>query len=243
KPAAKAPEPAKPVAKAPEPPKPEAKASEPAKPATKASEPAKPVAKVPEPPKPVAKAAEPIAVEEKSPAPLPEEPAKPLPEIPKHVEPFTIPKGSGPTYVNKFQVYDENAPAAEKPAPVKSRAALDLEEIFEGNAEMAPFEKQSNEVKWVRISIREPVALPIDYHRIFKDPFIISSYEKYNHFILGHVLDPDVDMYIIGVPCTYSQQNLTTAKNLGFTQFKCVDNVLPANGEYGYCLLCVPLEC
>jgi hypothetical protein len=266
KPAAKAPEPPKPAAKASEPPKPAAKAPEPPKAEIKALEPAdqdlpKPIVVVPEPEPKAAKppvvqlpenggieeplipsAAEPPAAQ----TPLPEAPS-PEAEAPKPAPAaspaFIVPRGSGPTYQHKFRTYGETAAAQAAPVePAKSRTALDLEEIFCQNAEMAPFEKQSKDVKWVRVSIREPVALPIDYHRIFKDPFIISSYEKYNHFILGHVQDPEVRMYILGVPCIYSQQNLKTAKSLGFTQFKCVDNVLPANGEYGYCLLCVPLE-
>ncbi|MDR1541976.1 MAG: hypothetical protein LBU32_29140 [Clostridiales bacterium] len=135
----------------------------------------------------------------------------------------------------KGEVQPETSPDAE------NQASQELNRIFEVNHEMQPFEKQSQDISWVRISMREPISLPINYSKIFNTPFVISSYKKYKHFIIGRVNEQNGRIYTLGIPGTYDIRDIKMAKSLGFTQFKCVDNVTPAYGEYGYYLMSITL--
>jgi hypothetical protein len=218
----------------------------------------KPVAKAPEPEKPNPAQ---VAPAQKTPVPAATE-AKPAPQAtapdqttPEAAQPAASPISQASESSNLKDLFKAAVESAHgdgykldavdierMPETEVEHGNSELDELFETNAQMSPFEKQTKDVKWVRISMREPIALPIDYLKVFNNPFIISSYEKYNHFIIGRVPEGDTTIYMLGVPAIYNTQNMKTAKSLGFTQFKCVDNVVPADGEYGYCLLGVTVD-
>jgi len=113
----------------------------------------------------------------------------------------------------------------------------DLEEIFKNNIEITPFESKSPDILWVRISLREPAYLPIDYRFMVNHPMIISAYKKYNHLIMGRITNKGKTEYVLGVPGIYEPQYVSAAQQMGFTQFKTImDNGVLNPGDYGYWL-------
>jgi len=121
--------------------------------------------------------------------------------------------------------------------PVDYNLLSNLQEIFDTNIEITPFEPKSANEKWVRISLREPVYMPIDYRTLMNHPLIISSYKKYNHLIMGYINDSGKTRYILGVPGVYEPQYVNAAHQMGFTQFKTVtENEELRPFDYGYWL-------
>jgi hypothetical protein len=113
----------------------------------------------------------------------------------------------------------------------------DLDEIFRNNIEITPFDTKTEDVQWVRISLREPIFLSIDYRSIANHPLIIAAYKKYNHLILGQTTNNGRIEYILGVPGIFESQYVNTLRQLGFTQFKTVvDSGVLRPGDYGYWL-------
>ena len=130
---------------------------------------------------------------------------------------------------------DERAPGAE--SSVLDYSHGDLAEIFANNIEITPFDTISQNTKWVRISLREPVFLPVSYRLLMNHPLIIAAYKKYNHMIMGCITDNYETNYVLGVPGIYEPQYISAAQQLGFTQFKTVTaNVVLHPGDYGYWL-------
>ncbi len=110
----------------------------------------------------------------------------------------------------------------------------DLTHVFSNNIEMTPFKKQNVDVKWVRISLNESICFPVAYQKLFASPFVVSSFKRYKHLILGLSVEDAVQSYILGVPSKYDADYAGIALKLGFTQFKCCEDIKPQNGEYGY---------
>jgi len=123
---------------------------------------------------------------------------------------------------------------AQEPADYETLGTL--KEIFDNNIEITPFEPKSPDEKWVRISVREPIYLPIDYRFLMNHPFVIAAYRQYSHMIMGRIIGEHTH-YFLGVPDTYQPQYVNVARQIGFTQFKTVtDNAGLRPGEYGYWL-------
>jgi hypothetical protein len=112
----------------------------------------------------------------------------------------------------------------------------ELDSLFNHYIEMTPFAQQSKNLQWIRISYREPIYLPIDYQTLMNHPFLIAAYKKHKHFILGRVLQEIQNVFVFGVPGVYDGRYRALAHQLGFGQFKCCDDVKPADGQYGYWL-------
>ncbi len=104
------------------------------------------------------------------------------------------------------------------------------------NRSIKPFTKQSKPIQWIRISLTDAKHLPIDYKAFSGNGFVISAYNEYNHFILGRDTNGFSRQYILGIPGIYSTQRKTYCIKLGFTQFKCCDDISPTHGEFGYWL-------
>jgi len=129
--------------------------------------------------------------------------------------------------------YDVNQPEEEE-KPFGSR---DVKDIFNNNIEITPFDSQSADTQWVRISLREPVFLPINYRLTINHPLVVAAYKKYNHLILGRVTSEAKIDYVLGVPGIFETQYVSAVKQLGFTQFKTViDSGILRPGDYGYWL-------
>ncbi len=104
------------------------------------------------------------------------------------------------------------------------------------NRSIKPFTRQSKPIEWIRISLIDAKHLPIDYKAFSGNGFVISAYNEYNHFILGRDTNGFSRQYILGIPGIYSTQRKTYCIKLGFTQFKCCDDINPTHGEFGYWL-------
>jgi hypothetical protein len=136
---------------------------------------------------------------------------------------------------------DTGEPAGQsQAAEPEAEPQSDIERILHNNIEMVPFEHPSPNLRWVRISLKEPAYLDIDYRNFCNHPLVVSAYRKYKHLILGRQKAEGQVRYILGVPGVFEPQYRVMAQRLGFTQFKCVDDVDTLRaGEYGYWLLSV----
>lgn len=115
----------------------------------------------------------------------------------------------------------------------KNKNNFCLEYIFENNIPMSPFEKQTKEIKWVRLAIQEMICLPIDFWLYANHPFIYSAYCKNKHMILGR----NSEEYILGLPDKYQPEYKGLMSKLGFIQFKCCKDKKPMREDYGYWLM------
>jgi len=113
----------------------------------------------------------------------------------------------------------------------------DILSLFETREYITPFQKQARQANWISFTPSDPVPPPSNKPLLFDDPFIQTALAEYHHLILGLTTDKGPRRYIIGVPGVYSQEAKLKAKKLGFTQFKCTRDALPAWGEAGYWLM------
>jgi len=144
----------------------------------------------------------------------------------------------GMEHPNNETEYDPT-PSAENgnPEALGFDSIRSLKEVFDSNIEITPFESKSAEEKWVRVSLREPVFLPVDYRYFMNHPFIIAAYRKYNHLIMGTITGKGKTQYVLGVPGVYEPQYVNAAHQLGFTQFKTIhDSEELHPNDYGYWL-------
>ncbi len=109
--------------------------------------------------------------------------------------------------------------------------------IFENNIKMTPFQHQKKDINWVRIDLSELVVLPGKMWLYLNNPFVSFSEKKYKHLILGRFFERGKENYILGVPGKYFSDYRLEAGLQGFNQFKCCENKLPVDGDYGYWLL------
>ncbi len=130
--------------------------------------------------------------------------------------------------LNNYKFISEEELANLKP----KNPSLDF--IFKNNIQMNPFEKQNKQIKWVRISLKELINLPIDFWLYANHPFILSAYYKNKHLILGN--NNKNDEYILGLPDKYQPEYKNVLRKLGFVQFKCCKDKKPMKNDYGYWL-------
>ena len=109
--------------------------------------------------------------------------------------------------------------------------------LFETREHITPFQKQARKATWISFTPSDPIPPPANKPGLYDDPFIQAALAEYMHLILGLTTDQGPRRYIIGVPGVYSQEAKVKAKRLGFTQFKCTRDSLPAWGEAGYWLM------
>jgi len=102
---------------------------------------------------------------------------------------------------------------------------------------MTPFTKQNRVMRWVRISITDPIPLPNNRPQLLEEFFVSSSFALYGHLILGMTTDNGPPQYVIGVPGDYDPDQRGHAKRLGFSQFKCHDGERAQRGDKGYWLM------
>jgi hypothetical protein len=140
--------------------------------------------------------------------------------------------------VNIIDKPDNDELLEEKEEEIKGLYEVnDFEEIFNNNIEITPFDTQSADTQWVRISLREPIFLPIDYRYLVNHPLTVASYKKYNHLILGRITNNGKIDYVLGVPGIFESQYVSAVRQMGFTQFKTViDSGVLRQGDYGYWL-------
>lgn len=111
-----------------------------------------------------------------------------------------------------------------------------IDNVFEKNVKMNPFQFQNGVIDWVRISDNELALIPSNTWRIVNSPFINNAYRKYKHLILGNRNVP-YSSYYLAVPGVYNHGKVTEAMIQGFKQFKCCEDKKPEEGDYGYWIL------
>ncbi len=137
-------------------------------------------------------------------------------------------------YKGKITELKEQKNIAQK--SIKNRNyAIDY--IFEHNLKMSPFEKQNKDVYWVRIDSSELVVFSGRLWVYLNNPFVAFSEKKYKHLILGRYVENEKENYILGVPSRFFSDYKLEANIQGFKQFKCCNDKVAVDGDYGYWLL------
>lgn len=90
-----------------------------------------------------------------------------------------------------------------------------FEALFKNNKQIQPFNEETS-AQFVEIPINELTFLPIDFMHLIRDIFVISSYYKYNHILLGK----DNSEHILGIAAINEYQQKNRAFKLGFQSFK-----------------------
>ena len=81
--------------------------------------------------------------------------------------------------------------------------------------------------EWIICDLNESLLLPIEEINYIKNPFILYSFKKYNHIIIGR--DKEKEKYYIGIPDYYSDDYKYISSNLGFNEF-----IKKDNNNWGY---------
>jgi hypothetical protein len=145
----------------------------------------------------------------------------------------------------------QQAPEPAAPAPAEAAAlgdpggaggpeALDLQYLCRHNPEVVPFAKQARAIRWVKISMGELAALPVDAWAMTSQPILSCAFYTYGHFILGEEAGPERKRFYLGVPHVYEPDDRFVMRRLEFMQFKCAKDTRPAPGEFGYWLMLLP---
>jgi len=104
-----------------------------------------------------------------------------------------------------------------------------IEEIFNKNTHMMPFDKKSD-YEIVRISPDDLNLFYEDSTKLKNNSILISRFSMYKHLILGKRNNE----YILGVPDKYLSRNNNYMKSYGFDRFKTCKDIDLKEGEYGY---------
>lgn len=115
-------------------------------------------------------------------------------------------------------------------------AMAELEQLLANNTPMMPFKSQRKDFKWVRMSLKETIYLPVHMWSVSQDAFVKERYEAYNHLILGGY-DGQQKEYLFGLPDVFSYKNKPAANSKGFVQFKGCDNNALKEGDGGYWIM------
>lgn len=140
--------------------------------------------------------------------------------------------------IEKLEVQKtEKNVSSEKVGKEEGSGNYGLDCIFANNLKMTPFQNQKKDVKWVRIASDELVVLPGRSWVYLNNPFVSLSEKRYKHLILGKFFEGGKEKYILGVPGRYFSDYRLEAGLQGFRQFKCCENKVPVDGDYGYWIL------
>ena len=90
----------------------------------------------------------------------------------------------------------------------------ELDIIFKENKKI---NLPNSEVDWIICDIKESILLPQNNISEMKNPFILYSYKKYGHIIIGR--NNENNIYYIGIPDYYNSDYTLTASHLGFKTF------------------------
>ncbi|GHV40192.1 hypothetical protein FACS189490_05040 [Clostridia bacterium] len=119
----------------------------------------------------------------------------------------------------------------------KTPARGNLAAIFTQNAEMSPFSTERPDITWVRASLTDIAALPLDYKKLADNPFLTDAFCEFKHLILGRKQGSGgaQTTYILGIPGVFSEEREAVAGELGFTRFKSRSGICEP-GDHGYWL-------
>jgi len=168
---------------------------------------------------------------QQEPEPQQEPTPQPIPIIEETVEQQT-PNHTTVPVENKIEVMPHSTAASIKNYTLND----EIEKMLLNNTKIIPFKSQVKDFRWVRISLKETIHLPVNFWGLINDPFIVSSFKKHGHLILG-VCGEHQKEYLLGIPDVYNHKNKTRANTKGFVQFKCCENVPPKENEGGYWIM------
>lgn len=122
--------------------------------------------------------------------------------------------------------------------PITSTAAAKdaLQYMLQVYPRIYPF--RDTETRWIRIHPRDIAPLPTDVVALESSPFLQRGYLQYKHLIMGY----DGEVYYVGVPFRYEQEQEEIAHNWGFPEFRNSFGTVPMKGDYGYWLRPVRFE-
>jgi hypothetical protein len=109
------------------------------------------------------------------------------------------------------------------------------DEIFNTYPKMNPFQKNINNINWVRVEISDIMFLPLDTWMLINNTYLVNCYRKFKHLILGR--NKEEKKMVLGIPDIYYTKIKVMATLYGFNQFKCCKDVIPISGEYGYWII------
>ena len=139
--------------------------------------------------------------------------------------------------ISNIETSKENLCKRKLKESYKKNVNYGIEYIFEKNLKMTPFQNQNKNINWIRIGLNELILLPNRIWLYINNPFICFSEKKYKHLILGRFLENGNEKYILGVPGRYFTDYHFETELKGFKNFKCCENKVPVEGDYGYWLL------
>lgn len=131
---------------------------------------------------------------------------------------------------SRFETFDTIKKQMEKP-----EIEGIIQELFEKNQKMQPFENDDINAEWIKIDITDLVFLPIESWMYINNAFLMNCYRKYKHLLLGR--KKGQGFIILGVPDIYFFKTSIVANLCGFFEFTSYKNALPKAGDYGYWLV------
>ena len=181
------------------------------------------------------------------PEPLPEPEIIPEPETPPEMEIIPEPEApeimDAPVPPESILTPEEKETLtelfAEKTPPAQTNSFV-TDEIFKNLPPIHPFSGASNTgIQWARFTPKDNIPAPDDKPDLFNAPFIREAFEIYGHFILGIMKEDEATEYIIGIPGAFNAENQAQAEKLGFSEFKCFEDIPPEDDAFGYWLMFV----
>jgi len=141
------------------------------------------------------------------------------------------------TEIHEEPVRCEEIPEAADSAENVSGSAEDtsaardaLQYMLTAYPKIFPFREATE--RWIRIHPRDIAPLPVDVVSLESSPFLQRGYLQYKHLILGY----EENVYYLGVPFRYSQEQEEIAHNWGFMEFRNSFGTVPMKNDYGYWL-------
>ena len=114
---------------------------------------------------------------------------------------------------------------------------FELDVIMKNNLAMLPFKTGFEEVKWVKISLKELTHLPCNLWKLMYDPYVNLVCNRHKHMMLGAYSGRP--RYILALPDAFDPSRERHAKMLGFDIFRPSDNIVGERrgANYGYWLM------
>ena len=117
-----------------------------------------------------------------------------------------------------------------------SETKFELDKIMKNNVAMSPYKTGFEEVKWVKIALRELTHLPCSCWKLMYDPYVNLMFNRYKHMMLGAYAGQQ--RYILALPDEHDPWRERHARKLGFDIFRTSDNIIGSQGSnYGYWLM------
>lgn len=95
-----------------------------------------------------------------------------------------------------------------------------------------PFEE--DEMECFRMELKSLRELPSKYWYLGNNSFLLHGFFNYRHFLFGRMKTEQGEMYFIGVPGVFQNQERVMAAMFGFPEFRTAQKTEYKTGNYGY---------